>query len=477
MKRGVTPFQMIATRASRAISDMMPGWFAAQKHDHYTDFGYPQQIDFSMAHAMYGRNGIARAAVEKTITKTWETVPFIQEYARDGSSSKKESAKETPLEATVRKRFMKLRMWQHITEADRRSMVGEYSALILRFADGRTFDQPVGSISGQLEGLVEVIPVWPTQLTVSSWGTDLSDPDTYGKPVMFSFNESQIGTVGSGLVPFGTAGKAARQFNIHPDRVIIWSNDGTLNGRSALEAGYNDLLTMEKIIGAGGEGFWKNAKSAPVFSIDKEASLENMASAMGTTVEGLADQMDEQVEAWQKGFDKLLMIQGMEAKTLGITLPSPEHFFGIALQSFSGSVNIPLKILIGSQTGERASSEDAQEWNKTCMSRRTNITVPNLMSIIDRLEQVGILPANDWNLSWTPLTESSMKEKVDLADKMAGVNVKMADTGEFIFTPEEMREVVDKEPLSDTERYRPEPIPDGDAEALGDDGPPEKEIP
>jgi hypothetical protein len=453
--------QKLMNRAGRTMQSILgrAGFVNTNgKHDHYKDFGYPDQITFELAYHMYTRNGIATAAVEKTITKTWETLPFIQEYARDGSQKGSRASEETSLEKAIRIKARQLRLWQHLTECDRRSLVGDYAGLILRIADDRQFDQPV-TRKLSLDGLVEVIPAWQGQLVVSEWETDPASAD-YAKPKMFNFAESSVGDISQ-----------PRNFSVHPDRVIIWSSDGTINGRSFLEPGYNDLVTIEKIVGACGEGFWKNAKSAPILSIDKEASLDRMADAMGVSLDEMNEKMEEAVRDWQAGFDQLLMLQGMEAKQLNVSLPSPEHFFSVALQSFSGSVNIPLKILIGSQTGERASSEDAQEWNKTCMSRRANKTIPNLLSLLDRLSQFGMIPEKDWHLAWTSLTESSMKEKVDLADKMAGVNVKMQTTGEFVFVPEEIRAVVDLEPLSESEKYRPEGLAGGDPDAPEDDGP------
>jgi hypothetical protein len=455
--------QRIINRAGRSFKSILrsAGYSSGvEKHDHYKDYGYPDHITFDMAHHMFTRNGIATAAIEKTITKTWETLPFIQEYARDGSQKGKDASKETQLEAAIRKHLGRLRLWQHLTECDRRSLVGEYSGLILRIGDNKRFDEPVSGVPGGLLALIEVIPAWQGQLTVSQYDTDPHSPD-YAKPVMYQFNESAVGEADQ-----------PRTFNIHPDRVIIWSADGTVNGRSFLEPGYNDLITLEKIIGAGGEGYWKNAKSAPILSIDKEASLERMADAMGIELKDLHEKMGDAVGNWQKGFDDLLMLQGMTAEQLNVQLPSPEHFFGVTLQSFSGSVNIPLKILIGSQTGERASAEDAQEWAKTCMSRRFNKTIPNLISFIERLVQFGMLPEKDWHLAWTSLTESSMKEKVDLADKMADVNVKMAPTGEFIFIPDEIRATADLEPLLDDQKYRPEGVPLDQPEPGAEDGPP-----
>lgn len=147
-----------------------------------------------------------------------------------------------------------------------------------------------------------------------------------------------------------------------------------------LEAGYNDLLTLEKVSGAGGEGFWKNAKSSPVLEVDKEADIAKLAQMLGVETSEIADKMDEVVGDWQKGFDQLLMLQGIEAKTLGVTLPQPAEFYNTALQSFAASIEMPLKILVGTQTGERASTEDAKEWSQTISSRRTNRVIPLIMA-------------------------------------------------------------------------------------------------
>ena len=427
------------TNSLRNLGAMFPGFFPNAKHSHYRDFGYPEDVSFDLLFHVYTRNGIARAGVDKTVAKTWEDNPWLLERARDSG----DDTGETKVEKDIRERFADLRVWQHLAEADRRGLVGSYGGIILRFADSKTFEQPVERVPGGLDGLVEVIPAWEGQLTVSQWDMDQTS-ETYGQPQLFQFNEANV----------GGARQQPRSFNVHPDRVLVWSRDGTVHGRPFLEPGYNTLLDMEKIIGAGGEGFWKNAKSAPVLQVDKEASIEAMAKAMGVEVSEIADKMNAQVEDWQKGFDKLLMLQGMTANTLGITLPSPEHFFAIALQSFAASIGCPLKILVGSQSGERASTEDADEWARTIMSRRTNQVIPNIMALVNRLERVGILPERDWALDWTSLMDPSPNEMLERVERMATVNDKMRQSDEIIFTGDEMRAEMGKEPLSDAERYR-----------------------
>ena len=445
--------QMLSNAAARTLQGMFPAFFGAAKHNHTADFGFPERVDFNTAYEAYTRNGIANAGVDKTVEKTWQDLPYLQEFQRDGT--KGGDQKETTLEAAIRQRFSDLRVWQHMAEADRRGMVGSYSALILRFADNKQLREPVDRVNGGLTGLVEVIPAWEGQIKPSAWNTDQTS-EGYGQPTMFQFNESAVGETAQ-----------PRSFDIHPDRVIVWSKDGTLNGRSALEPGYNDLLSLSKIIGAGGEGFYKNAKSGLSIEIDKDAKLDSMAAAMGVQTADVVDKIDEQVESFNRGFDKSLMTQGMKVTPIQVSLPSPEHFFAVAAQSFAASMKIPMKILVGSQTGERASTEDAEEWSRTCMGRRTNQVIPAILTFVGRLEQVGILPAKDWFLSWSDLTDASIADKVALADKMADVNVKMKDTGEFVFTIDDMRSVADREPLSDADKYRDEGDEGDDADALG----------
>jgi hypothetical protein len=426
---------------SRRIESIFPGYFPGSKHDHYKDFGFPTQVTFDLLFSLYERNSLAKAAVDKTVRKTWQDPPWLLEKPRDGSEGALK--KETRLEKAIRQHFSDIRFWTKVMEADRRSLVGKFGAVILRIADGKKTDEELSAVSGGLDALVDIIPVWEGQLKVNKWDTDPLSM-TYGDPLMFEYDE---GSVGNGIGP-ASQGRA-RKLTIHPSRIIVWSPDGTMDGDSALKAGVNDLLTMEKIVGAGGEGFWKNAKGAPVLEMDKEADIQKMAKAMGVDPMKIADIMSDQVGDWQRGFDELLMVQGMTAKFPKVELPDPEHFYMNALQSFAASFDIPLKVLVGTQTGERASSEDASQWNQTCNFRRKNTIIPNILQIVKRLEGCGVLKENpEWFIDWTDLTESTMLEKIDRAGKMAKVN---KDFGDIVFKPEEIRASVGYEPVDAAE--------------------------
>src|SRR5690606_21172157 len=114
----------------------------------------------------------------------------------------------------------------------------------------------------------------------------------------------------------------------------------------------------------------------------------------------IAEKLDEVVGDWQKGFDQVMAFQGISAKTLPITLPSPEHFLKGPLEAFAASIPIPMKILLGSQTGERASTEDAREWEQSIMARREQLAIPNIKRLVDKLVKFRVLPDKDWFVDW-----------------------------------------------------------------------------
>lgn len=418
------PLSRMIANAGRRLETMFPGYFTAPKHNHAKDFGWPVSIDFAALHAMYSRNGLARAGTDKTILKTWQTNPEIWET---------EDTDETQLEADIRKRFADLRLWQAFAEADRRAFVGGYAGVIIRYRDDKRFAEPVDRVSGGLDGIAEVIPAWAGQLEVSDWDTNEQSED-YGKPRMYRFNEATVSQQQG----------ANRAFMIHPDRVLLWSADGTVHARSMLEAGYNDLLDAEKVKGAGGEGFYKSASGRQVLEADKETSLATMARDMGIAPDALGDAMQDQVADFTSGFDKMLFLQGITAKPMQVTLPSPEHFFAAPVASYASSIGMPVKILLGSQTGERASTEDAADWALTCTARRSNQSIPLINQFVQRLETVGILPERDWHIHWDDLTDATLETKIARAERMAKINQAALDP---LFTGDEIRGVVGYEPL------------------------------
>jgi hypothetical protein len=437
--------QMLINALTRDMS-ALNSWFGSDtKHPHfYADYGFPLTLRFENFMNAYKRSGLGKAGVNRAIETCWQSNPVLQ--------VKKETHDETLLEKQIAEAFDRLAFWMQLKEADRYSRIGEYGALIFRYRDNQALDQPVKRVGGGLEGVAEIIPVHQDQLKPATFHSDPSK-ENYGHVAMWQFNEQSI-------VDQNTTSKV-RQFNVHPDRVHVWSANGTIWNEPVLESGFNDLLTIQKINGAGGEGFWKMAKQAPILNVAADAKLSQLATMLGVPLDELPDKLDTIVDDYNRGLDSTMVLQGIEAKVPQVSMPSPEHFLAGPLQSFAASLSIPLKILVGNQNGERASTEDMRSWNATCNSRRTQLIIPNVLRILRKWEQYAIIPANPWYLLWSDLTESTSAEKAELASKMATATKTMAGTGQEnpTFTNDEIREVMGYQPLE------PEQIPKPDENA------------
>lgn len=422
----------VSTAVRERLARAFPGAFST-KHDYAKDYGWPEQLGFDQFYRMYCRSGIAASAVDKTIAKTWATMPAIWES---------EQPAESQVEADIRKHFAKRKIWRSLMEADRRSMVGCYAAAIILVRDGAELDLPIQSVARGIENVVGIVPVWEGQLRVVEWD-ERRDSETFGEPLVYQYDEQAVGD---------TQNVAKSSLRIHRDRMLIWSDDGTINCRSALEPGFNDLTDAEKIKGAGGEGFWKSSRGAPIIEAPKGVSAQEVVRGMGVTTNAEAlDKLNEQIDDFQSGFDKGLVLGSFSVSPLTISLPQPKEFWEPCVQSFAASMSIPFKVLVGNVTGERASTEDAREWSETCMSRRENRVLPILRDFIDRLIAWGVLDAKDWTIGWDSLLEASPDDKLDRAYKMADINQKLGT--EPAFMSDEIREAGGFKPADEIEGF------------------------
>lgn len=420
-------------------------------------YGYKQNLGFNDYYRMWERGGLAHGAVSRVISKCWQDEPEVIE-------GEPEEVKRPPTEwEKAFKSFAKKhKLWESVREADMRRRVGKYSALILQIADGKTWESPVRGRAARR--LVKIIPAWEGQLQPSEWGTDEKNSETYGMPIMYSFNEGQV----SNDVSSATAGYAGRNLFIHPDRVIILGD--IINGVPLLRAGYNDFVNLEKILGGSGESFLKNASRQLAINFDKEVNLVDIATAHGVAPKELRTIFDQVTAGLNQGIDQTVMTQGAQVQTLVATVPDPQQHFNVSLMSAAASIMIPVMVWIGSQTGERASGEDQKDWNKTCQGWRTQLLSSDIETIIAHLMRIGLLPVMvETSVVWSDLSEATLAEKLANAKTMGEANNLFATTGEFPFSAQEARTTGGFENGGTQEV----PLPEGDDK--GDD-PTEKKV-
>lgn len=401
-----------------------------KRHSAWCEYGFPEQVTYENLYALYRRGGIAHGAVEKLVGKCWQTNPEIIE-----GDDADESKDETAWEKNTKKVFTK-RLWRAFAEADRRRQVGRYAGILLHINDSRTWDQPV--FRGK--SLKKVTIAWAGSLTVSEWVTDQKSAD-YGQPKQWKYVES---------LPNG----GTNQRFVHPDRVFIlgdYSNDAI----GFLEPGYNACVSLEKVEGGSGESFLKNAARQLNVNFEKGIDFNNLASLYGVSIDELQDKFNEVAGEMNRGNDVLMTTQGATVAPLVTAVADPSATYNVNLQTFAASVDIPVKVLVGMQTGERASTEDQKYFNARCQSRRGDLSF-EVEDFSDKLIELKIIDAvSEKTVIWDDLNEQTGTEKLANAKTMAEINQTFQGSGENpAFSREEIRtaagyENVDEFPLGE----------------------------
>lgn len=411
----------------------------------WDEFGYPDTVSFELLHRAYRRNSAATAGVNETLDNCWSDYPTII----DGPLTNK-SAVSTEWETIVTRMLKK--HWSKIVDADRRNLIGRYSAIIMQFKDSRSWSEPVDTaVVARLgeNALVKMIPVWESQIKPGNHDTDTLSP-TYGQPVEYIFNEQPVGDDGT----YGSV----RSVTVHPSRVIILaegSEDGNmLSGIPLNEAGYNDLLDLEKTKGGSAEGFLKNASRQLSIAFDSASELEHIdRMAKDAGYKDLGDAMNEKMTKMNRGTDAALVMQSGQASVLSVAVADPTPSWTVSGNCYAASIGCPFNILFGKQTGNLASEEDRKKWAKKGNGRRNGWLSFLIKEVIQRWCDTGLVAQpkeGEITVDWSDLLAPSDSEKLENMGKMAEVAQKTQQAyGTPAIEPNEVRAAGELEPLKE----------------------------
>lgn len=413
----------------------------------WQEYGWKTNLDFDDFYNLYDRQGVAYGVVNLLNDKCFETNPWVIQ-----GDEFDEKRPETPWEKEFRLLAKKTKLWHAFKTADQYRLVGRFAGLILRIADGKTFDQPV---SGGTAVIREIICAWEGQLTPSDPIIDEKN-EFYGQPKYWEYSEGEI-KADQAIPP--------RNLKVHPDRIIILGDWRA--GRSFLKAAYNAFVNLEKVEGGSGESYLKNAGRQMHVNYDKEVNLAQIARDYKLDGVGqLQELFNKEARDLNNGGDRLMITQGATATPLVSAVADPSPHYDISIQTVAASTGLPAKVIVGMQTGERASVEDLKQFNKRGQGRREGPLAMDGEQIVEhlvRIKAIGPAPGAETTIMWDDLTEASQLEKLAFADQMATVNQKNAGSGEpSVYSREEMRELSG----FDNDDAPEPPLPDVEPEAI-----------
>ncbi len=437
--------------------------------DTYAAFGWPATITTQQLMQMYLRNGIASRIIRAFPQATWSEIPTIRDGKGDSGQRKDKNGKVnpsySPFVEAVENLFESTKMFHFLERADRLSGIGQFGLLLLGFDGAEPLNTPLSAGAHKLLYLSAYAQI---DVTVTQWDTNPTSP-RYALPVLYSVRPGSL----SGAQPVSVGSRV-----IHYSRVIhlvehLDQND--VFGTPRLHPIYNHLTDLEKVLGSSSETFWLNARSGLALTADKDAVISDT---------GLKD-MQEQAFEFEHQLRRTLALKGVSAQMLNANIADPEPNVDKLLDVIAGGAGVPKRILIGSEAGQLASTQDDDNWASRIDERQNGYVSPMILRpLIDTLINTGNLPKPDtgyW-IEWPESNALSPQALADIGVKKADAISKYASSAssEMVVPIEEFR--TDILGMSPTSEYvtEEEPIDESDQEvvaAFGDPGAVSAEVP
>lgn len=356
------------------------------KRDIYTECGYPRAMTYDHYWARYERQDIATRIVDAYPDATWRSQPAVFE-----TDNKDETAFENEWTALTRK----IDVMGYLCRLDKLCGIGQYAVLLLGLDGAEPMDKPVGSGA---HDLIYLMPFAQREASILSYVTDTTD-ENYGKPEFYSLTISR---------PDGKTDTV----RTHYSRVMHIA-DGLLAsdtyGTPRLQSVYNRLQDLETVLGGGTEMFWKGGFPGISFEADPLADLRGQKMK----------DLEKEVQEYYNGLRRYMRLTGVKANTLAPNISDPTAIADLIVKVIAGSKGMPVRILMGSERGELASSTDQENWDSRVVERRVNHANFNILrKFVKLMIKYGVVSTptegideDDFKTEWPKEQTSSPKDK------------------------------------------------------------------
>lgn len=360
--------------------------------DVYTALGYPKTITWQNYWARYGRQDIAKAIIDRPVKASWKgDIEIIENIDKN----------ETPFEKTWNEIYTRLKLKSLFIRADKLTGLGRYSVIFLGLNDTQSvegLEKPVNKTNGLKLLYVKALSEEIAQIDTYE---ENSSNERYGLPLTYNI------TIKSG--------EKTKTIKVHYTRIIHLVEEpleDEIYGTPRLQAVYNRLMDLEKLIGGDAEMFWRGARPGYTGEVQPDYQM---------TAEMLAD-LKTQIDEFENNLRRILINEGVKYNALAQQIADPLSHVDAQMQMISAVTGIPKRILTGSERGELSSAQDKLEWISYVISRREEQNEPNILRpFIDKCIEIGVLPkpSNPYMVRWDKLFSLSDKEKVDIGHTRA----------------------------------------------------------
>ena len=405
-----------ASLLSRA--DLLRELTTGRNKDIEVECGYPTDISITDYVHMFTRNAVGTRVVRLMPEESWNTPPEIYES---------EKPNDTAFEKAVKVLVKDKNIFYILKRADILSGVGRFGIILLGLNDGGKLSDPVKGINpktGEKAGNVEHKLLFircfdESVVDINQLESDVHSP-RYGMPLLYTirFTDNVTGT------------STINSQSVHWTRLIHLADNrdnSDIFGQPRMKPVYNNLLDLVKTRGGSGEMFWKGG--FPGISFETVPGMED--ATIDQT--GLRLEMTNYME----GLQRYIALEGLSAKSLAVQVADPTGHIKANLQEICVALGCPMRIFIGTEAAQLASTQDKDTWSNRLMLRRNEyLSSMVIRPFFDRLMMFGILPeVKEYYVWWPDLNAPTGKDRATIGDLQTTALTKYVAGGVSAFFP------------------------------------------
>lgn len=391
------------------------------RRDMFTALGYKPILFPADYRQRFNRGAVAARIIEAKPQATWRGGGVIVEDETPDI--------ETPFEEAYEALNRRLKIWTIFQQADILAGMGHY-AVILIGAPGN-LDTPLKKVKGP-DDLLYLQPYSEADAPVATWDNDFKSP-RFGQPVMYNLSRQNPTTLSPIITNVQQGNNRMSGRPVHFSRIIHIADgllDDRINGIPRLERCWNNLDDLDKITGGGAEAFWRRADAGFQVDVDPEMELEPDDEA----------QLDNEIDEYLHDLRRIVRTRGVKMNPLTSQVAGIKDPIEGVMSQISAGTGIPQRILMGSERGQLASTQDDDNWTARISDRRKDYASPVVVHpTLDRFIEIGALPTPklDYEPRWPEIDDLNDLQKAEVASKWAGINKDMA---QVVVLPDEIRD-------------------------------------
>jgi hypothetical protein len=405
------------------------------ERDLYHVLGYKRVLGNRDYRERYERGGLAGAVVDRIVDACWRGSMELRED--------KDEKTDKPFEAAWKALDARLQVQSKFARVDRLSRLSEYAVLLIGApGDSLAEELPRGTDQAQIIYL-EPFSGGGGPSLVDDRRADGSDADARVRTYETDARNKRFGRpLTYGLRRVDVAAPML-QTEVHWSRIIHLAEgllEDDVYGQPALRRVWNLFDDLEKVTGGGAEAFWLRANAGLHLDVDKDMQLADPDPSTGKSE---LEKLKEQAESYAHQMTRMMRTRGVKIEQLGSDVANFANPADAIITQIAGSKGLPKRVLVGSEAGELASSQDRDNWKDQVNGRQTIHLAPNLVrNLAGRLIAYGYLPTpvggvDKYDVVWPHIQTLTETEKAEGAAKWAQVNQMMGVT---VFTDADIRD-------------------------------------